>query len=104
MATIDEIAELERQLGQQRVENAYYRDCYALFKLLQDLTEKTSHDLQRLYNSDHRMARAVPAMKSCGPCKIRYLILLRRHATPKKGWKISVSSTHPTQLGLPWTN
>ncbi|KAJ5974748.1 hypothetical protein N7481_008455 [Penicillium waksmanii] len=52
MATIDEIAQLERELGQQRVENAYYRDCYALFKLLQDLAENASHDLQRLYNSD----------------------------------------------------
>ncbi|CAI7635181.1 unnamed protein product [Penicillium pancosmium] len=52
MDTIDEIAQLERELGQQRVENAYYRDCYALFKLLQDLAENTSHDLQRLYNSD----------------------------------------------------
>ncbi|KAJ5749481.1 hypothetical protein N7533_006509 [Penicillium manginii] len=52
MATIDDIEELERELGQQRVENAYYRDCYALFKLLQDLTENTSQDLQRLYNSE----------------------------------------------------
>ncbi|KAJ5976461.1 hypothetical protein N7481_010168 [Penicillium waksmanii] len=49
---MEEIAHLERELGQQRVENAYYRDCYALFKLLQDLAENTSHDLQRLYNSD----------------------------------------------------
>ncbi|KAJ5742252.1 hypothetical protein N7533_011661 [Penicillium manginii] len=52
MATIDEIAQLERELGQQRVENAYYRDYYTLFKLLQDLAENASHDLQRLYNSD----------------------------------------------------
>ncbi|CAI7641741.1 unnamed protein product [Penicillium pancosmium] len=52
MTTTDESAQLERELGQQRVENAYYRDCYALFKLLQDLTENTSHDLQRLYNSE----------------------------------------------------
>ncbi|KAJ5743313.1 hypothetical protein N7533_010415 [Penicillium manginii] len=52
MTTTDESAQLERELGQQRVENAYYRDCYALFKLLQDLIENTSHDLQRLYNSE----------------------------------------------------
>jgi hypothetical protein len=28
MTTTDESAQLERELGQQRVENAYYRDCY----------------------------------------------------------------------------
>ncbi|KAJ5655002.1 hypothetical protein N7490_002005 [Penicillium lividum] len=41
-----------RELGRQRARNAYYRDCYALFKLLQDLTEQTSNELKSIYTSD----------------------------------------------------
>ncbi|KAJ5556723.1 hypothetical protein N7494_000638 [Penicillium frequentans] len=46
------IEHIVRELGRQRARNAYYRDCYALFKLLQDLTEQTSHELQSIYTSD----------------------------------------------------
>ncbi|KAJ5778399.1 hypothetical protein N7520_001645 [Penicillium odoratum] len=41
-----------RELGRQRAQNAYYRDCYALFKLLQDLTEQTSNELRSIYIPD----------------------------------------------------
>ncbi|KAJ5655094.1 hypothetical protein N7490_002097 [Penicillium lividum] len=46
------IEHIVRELGRQRARNAYYRDCYALFKLLQDLTEQTSHELKSIYTSD----------------------------------------------------
>ncbi|CAG7935660.1 unnamed protein product [Penicillium nalgiovense] len=48
---MEEIVQIVRQIGQQQAQNAYYRDCYALFKLLQDLTEHTFSELQRLYKS-----------------------------------------------------
>ncbi|KAJ5938463.1 hypothetical protein N7466_001597 [Penicillium verhagenii] len=41
-----------RELGRQRAQNAYYRDCYALFKSLQDLAEQTSNELRSIYKSD----------------------------------------------------
>jgi hypothetical protein len=42
---MEEIVQIVRQIGQQQAHNAYYRDCYALFKLLQDLTEHTFNEL-----------------------------------------------------------
>ena len=48
---MEEIVHIVRQIGQQQAHNAYYRDCYALFKLLQDLTEHTFNELQTLYRS-----------------------------------------------------
>ena len=49
---MDEIERIIRDVGQQQAHNAYYRDCYALFKLLQDLTEEAFNELQSLYRSD----------------------------------------------------
>ncbi|KAJ5778466.1 hypothetical protein N7520_001712 [Penicillium odoratum] len=46
------IEHIVRELGRQRARNAYYRDCYALFKLVQDLTEQTSNELKSIYTSD----------------------------------------------------
>lgn len=51
-AKMEEIESLIREIGQQQAHNAYYRDCYALFKLLQDITEETLKELQSLYRSD----------------------------------------------------
>jgi uncharacterized protein YaaR (DUF327 family) len=48
---MEDIVQIVRQIGQQQAQNAYYRDCYALFKLLQDLTEHTSNELQRLHKT-----------------------------------------------------
>ncbi|CAG7935198.1 unnamed protein product [Penicillium salamii] len=48
---MEDIVQIVRQIGQQQAQNAYYRDCYALFKLLQDLTEHTSNELQRLHTT-----------------------------------------------------
>ncbi|CRL30537.1 unnamed protein product [Penicillium camemberti] len=48
---MEDIVQSVRQIGQQQAQNAYYRDCYALFKLLQDLTEHTSNELQRLHKT-----------------------------------------------------
>ena len=49
---MDEIVQIIREIGQQQAQNAYFRDCYALFKLLQDLTDQTFNDLQSLYKSE----------------------------------------------------
>ena len=49
---MEEIEYLIREIGQQQAHNAYYRDCYALFKLIQDITEETLKELQSLYRSD----------------------------------------------------
>ena len=49
---MEEIEYLIREIGQQQAHNAYYRDCYALFKLLQDITEGTLNELQSLYRTD----------------------------------------------------
>ncbi|CAG8679423.1 unnamed protein product, partial [Penicillium salamii] len=48
---MEDIVQIVRQIGQQQAHNAYYRDCYSLFKLLQELTEHTFTELQRLYKS-----------------------------------------------------
>jgi hypothetical protein len=48
---MEDIIQIVRQIGRQQAQNAYYRDCYALFKLLQDLTDHTSNELQMLYKS-----------------------------------------------------
>ncbi|CAG8114819.1 unnamed protein product [Penicillium salamii] len=48
---MEDIVQIVRQIGQQQAQNAYYRDCYALFKLLQDLTGHTSNELQRLHKT-----------------------------------------------------
>jgi hypothetical protein len=50
-STMEDIVQIVRQIGQQQAHNAYYRDCYSLFKLLQELTEHTFTELQRLYKS-----------------------------------------------------
>lgn len=49
---MDEIVQIVREIGQQQAQNAYYRDCYALFKSLQDLMDQTFNDLQYLYQFD----------------------------------------------------
>ncbi|CAG8308841.1 unnamed protein product [Penicillium salamii] len=67
MNTMEDIVQIVRQIGQQQADNAYYRDCYALFKLLQDLTEHTLNELQMFYksgterstNSVHQLLRNV---------------------------------------------
>ncbi|CAG8891656.1 unnamed protein product [Penicillium salamii] len=48
---MEDVVQIVRQIGQQQAHNAYYRDCYSLFKLLQELTEHTFTELQRLYKS-----------------------------------------------------
>ncbi|CAG8236409.1 unnamed protein product, partial [Penicillium nalgiovense] len=50
-STMEDIVQIVRQIGQQQAHNAYYRACYSLFKLLQELTEHTFTELQRLYKS-----------------------------------------------------
>lgn len=50
-STMEDVVQIVRQIGQQQAHNAYYRDCYSLFKLLQELTEHTFTELQRLYKS-----------------------------------------------------
>ncbi|CAG8131745.1 unnamed protein product [Penicillium nalgiovense] len=59
---MEDIVHIVRQIGQQQAQNAYYRDCYALFKLHQDFTEHTLNELQksgaeRSDNSVHQLLR-----------------------------------------------
>ena len=49
---MNKVVQLERQISRQRAENAYYRDCYSLFKFLQRATEHTIRDLRQLYESN----------------------------------------------------
>lgn len=49
---MNQVVQLERQISRQRAENAYYRDCYSLFKFLQRATEHTIRDLRQLYESN----------------------------------------------------
>lgn len=51
----------------------------------------------------HKMIRTVPATESCGPCKIRYLVWLKRRASPKRDGMLCVASTNLTQPRLLWT-
>jgi hypothetical protein len=48
---MDEIAQIVRDIGQQQGENVYLRACYAILKRLQELTEQTSDDLDRLHQA-----------------------------------------------------
>ena len=49
---MDEITQIVREIGQQQAHNVYYRDCYALFKHLQEVTDHTVNELRSIYKSD----------------------------------------------------
>lgn len=48
---MDEITQIVREIGCQQAQNAYYRECYALLKRLQECVDQISNDLLRLYHS-----------------------------------------------------
>ncbi len=48
---MEEITQIVRDIGRQQAQNAYYRECYALLKCLQECVDQTSNDLLRLYQS-----------------------------------------------------
>lgn len=43
--TMEEIADIVREIGRQQTENLYYRTCYGFLKQLQDLVAQASDDL-----------------------------------------------------------
>lgn len=57
--TMEDIEEIVRRMGQQQTENMYYRECYALFKHLQDATQQTVNNLKELYHGHHHRSSNV---------------------------------------------
>lgn len=56
---MEDIEEIVRRMGQQQTENMYYRECYALFKHLQDATQQTVNNLKELYHGHHHRSSNV---------------------------------------------
>lgn len=56
---MEDIEEIVRRMGRQQTENIYYRECYALFKHLQDATQQTVNNLKELYDGHHHSSSNV---------------------------------------------
>ena len=56
---MEDIEEIVRRMGRQQTENIYYRECYALFKYLQDATQQTVNNLKELYDGYHHSSSNV---------------------------------------------
>ena len=56
---MEDIEEIVRRMGRQQTENIYYRECYALFKHLQDATQQTVNNLKELYDGYHHSSSNV---------------------------------------------
>ena len=51
-----EILSLLRDIGRERGDNALYRECYVLYKALQDYSLSASEQLMRLYHQEQQLA------------------------------------------------
>ncbi|KAJ5244733.1 hypothetical protein N7489_004829 [Penicillium chrysogenum] len=86
---MEDIVQIVRQIGQQQAHNAYYRDCYSLFKLLQELTEHTFTELQRLYKFGTERARPILSINFSEIFRTQSATLLKEHAKPKRNARSS---------------
>lgn len=58
MSSMQELIDISREIGQQQTVNGYYRECYAAFKLLQEITANLILEIDELFESQDSRSMA----------------------------------------------